>query len=121
MNKNELTTKASYQVTEILAQKIRPFSDAEIVKKCVVTICKTLFSHLSNSKQILDEVSKLQLSNSTCMRRSQDFAANIALNITDELQQSKCFSFVLDLSTDITSISQLLLFVTYVSKDWVVK
>jgi len=72
MNKNELTTKASYQVTEILAQKMKPFSDAEIVKECVVTVCKTLFSHLPNSKQILDEVSKLQLSDSTCMRRSQD-------------------------------------------------
>ncbi|KAL4082394.1 hypothetical protein QTP88_029992 [Uroleucon formosanum] len=121
MNKNELTTKASYQVTEILAQKMKPFSDAEIVKECVVTVCKTLFSHLPNSKQILDEVSKLQLSDSTCMRRSQDLAANIALKITDELQQSKYFSLALDSSTDITSISQLLLFVKYVSKDCVVK
>jgi hypothetical protein len=105
MNKNELTTKASYQVTEILAQKMKPFSDAEIVKECVVTVCKTLFSHLPNSKQILDEVSKLQLSDSICMRRSQDLAANIALNITDELQQSECFSLALNSSTDITSIS----------------
>lgn len=121
MNKNELTTKASYQVTEILAQKMKPFSDAEIVKECVVTICKTLFSHLSNGKQILDEVSKLQLSDSTCMRRSQDLAANIALNITDELQQCKYFSLALDSSTDITSVSQLLLFVKYVSKDCVLK
>ncbi|KAL4100860.1 hypothetical protein QTP88_020889 [Uroleucon formosanum] len=121
MNKNELITKASYQVTEILAQKMKPFSDAEIVKECVVTVCKTLFSHLPNSKQILDEVSKLQLSDLTCMRRSQDLAANIALNITDELQQSKYFSLALDSSTDITSISQLLLFVKYVSKDCVVK
>lgn len=122
MNKNELTTKASYQVTELLAQKMKPFSDAEIVKECVVTVCKTLFSHLPNSKQILDEVSKLQLSDSTCIRRSQNLAANIALNITDELQQSKCFSLTLDSSTDVTSIiSQLLLFVKYVSKDCVVK
>lgn len=55
------------------------------------------------------------------MRWSQDLAANIALNITDELHQSKCFSLALDSSTDITSISQLLLFVKYVSKDCVVK
>lgn len=121
MNKNELATKTSYQVTEILAQKMKPFSDAEIVIEYIVTDCKTLFSHLPNSKQILDEVSKLQLSDSTCMRRSQDLAANIALNIIDELQQSKCFSLALDSSTDITSISQLLLFVKYVSKDCVVK
>lgn len=121
MNKNDLTTKASYQVTDISAQKMKLFSDAEIVKECVVTVCKTLFSHLPNSKQILDEVSKLQLSDSTCMRRSQDLAAIIALNITDELQQSKCFSLALDSSTDITSISQLLVFVKYVFKDCVVK
>ena len=68
---------------------------------------------LPNGKQILDEVSKLQLSDSTCMRRSQDLAANILLNLTDELQQSKCFSLALDSSTDITSISQLLLFLKY--------
>lgn len=36
MNKNELTTKASYLVTEILARKMKPFSDAETVKECVV-------------------------------------------------------------------------------------
>ncbi|KAF0747476.1 general transcription factor II-I repeat domain-containing protein 2B-like [Aphis craccivora] len=99
MNKNELTTKASYQVTEILAQKMKPFSDAEIVKSVLSPF----------------------LSDSTCMRWSQDLAANIALNITDELHQSKCFSLALDSSTDITSISQLLLFVKYVSKDCVVK
>ena len=68
---------------------------------------------LPNGKQILDDVSKLQLSDSTCMRRSQDLAANILLNLTDELQQSKCFSFELYSSTDITSISLLLLFVKY--------
>ncbi|CAH1112700.1 unnamed protein product [Psylliodes chrysocephalus] len=50
MNKNELTTKASYLVTEILARKMKPFSDAEVVKEYVVTVCKTLFSHLPNEK-----------------------------------------------------------------------
>ena len=60
---------------------------------------------LPNGKQILDEVSKLQLSDSTCMRRSQDLAANIWLNLTDELQQSKCFSLALDSSTDIIPIA----------------
>ena len=68
---------------------------------------------LPNGKQILDEISKLQLSDSTCMRRSQELAANILLNFTDQLQQSKCFSLALDSSTDKTSISQLLLFVNY--------
>uniref|UniRef100_A0A6P7H4I0 Zinc finger BED domain-containing protein 5-like n=1 Tax=Diabrotica virgifera virgifera TaxID=50390 RepID=A0A6P7H4I0_DIAVI len=121
MKNNELTTKASYQVTEILAKKMKPFSDTEIVKECVVTVCNTLFSQFANNEQILDEVSKLQLFDSTCMRRSQNLAANIALNLTDELQKSKYFSLALDSSTDITAISQLLLFVKYVSKDCVPK
>ena len=38
---------------------------------------------LPNGKQILEEVSNLQLSDSTCMRRSQDLAVNILLNLTD--------------------------------------
>ncbi|XP_028128225.1 general transcription factor II-I repeat domain-containing protein 2A-like [Diabrotica virgifera virgifera] len=50
-----------------------------------------------------------------------NLAANIALNLTDELYKSKYFSLALDSSTDITAISQLLLFVKYVSKDCVLK
>lgn len=64
---------------------MKPFLDTELLKEYVFTVCKTFFFHLPNGKQILDEVSTLQLYDKICMTRSQDLAANISLNLTDEL------------------------------------
>lgn len=121
VTKNELTTKASYLVTEILAKKMKPFTDAEIVKDCIVAVCNTLFSNLPNSKQIMSEVTKLQLSDSTCVRRCEDMSSNIFLHVMDDLQKCICFSLALDSSTDITSTSQLISFVRYILPDGEVK
>ena len=114
VTKNELTTKASYLVTEILAKKMKPFTDAEIVEDCIVAVCNTLFSNLPNSKQIMSEVTKLQLSDSTCVRRCEDMSSNIFLHVMDDLQKCICFSLALDSSTDIKSTSQLISFVRYI-------
>lgn len=45
-NKNELTTNASYEITYLLAKHIKPFSDVELVKSCVVMFCFVIFPNL---------------------------------------------------------------------------
>jgi hypothetical protein len=59
-NKNELATKASYQVTHMLAKRMKPFSDAKLIKKCMKTVVNTLFCNFSNFKEIHDQISSLQ-------------------------------------------------------------
>lgn len=100
---------------------MKPFTDAKMIKDCVVTVCNTLFSKLPNSKQIMIEVSKIQLSDFTCARRCNDISSNMFLNVIGDLQQCICFSLALDSSTDITSISQLILFTRYVLPNGEVK
>lgn len=58
LNKNELSTKSSYCVSDIFVCKINPFSDAELLKECIVIVYETFFSLVPNGKQILDEVTK---------------------------------------------------------------
>lgn len=55
-NKNELATKASYEVTHMLAKRMKPFSDAELIKKCMETVVNTLFCNFSNFKEIRDQL-----------------------------------------------------------------
>lgn len=116
MKKYELTAKAFYEVTDILAQKVTPFSITKIVKECVVTVCKTLFSQFSTNMQILDEDVWLNLHETVT-----GLSSKYCTNLIEELQESNYCSFALDSFTDILSIFQLLFLVKYVSKDCVLK
>ena len=120
-SKNELTTKASYQVAHILASKMKPFTDGEIIKECMTIVCDTLFQNFPNNKQICDEIGKLQLSNDTCTRRVENLSESVFQSLLAELRECDCFSLALDSSTDLTSISQLLLFVRYCNKEGLIK
>lgn len=56
VGQNESVTKASYQVCNILTKIMKPFTDAELTKECILTISQTLFQNFSNSKQIKAKV-----------------------------------------------------------------
>lgn len=61
------------------------FTDAGVVKDCTVVVCSTLFSNFPNGKQIVDEVTKFQLADSTYARRPHRISADMIDNVTDEL------------------------------------
>lgn len=121
VGQNEAITKASYQVCNILAKRMKPFTDAELIKECMITVCQTLFQNFSNSKQIMAEVKKLTLSESTCRRRVEDISKNLLEAVIIKLKNCKYFSLACDSSTDITSMSQCSLFVRYCTPDGVIE
>lgn len=121
VSENKLITKASYEVAEILARKMKPFTDAEIFKECFLVVCDTLFSKFPNAKQIKSDIQKLQLSDSTCVRRVNEISVDMLLCTLDEIRECDYFSLALDSSTDISSTSQLLLFVKYRNKVGIIK
>ena len=110
-------TKASYEICYILGKHMKPFTDAEIVKECFVSAADILFDKFSNKKQILSAIKKLQLSDSTCMRRIEDISKFIRENIFDNLRNCKFFSLAFDSSTDISATSQCSVFVRYCTED----
>lgn len=82
---------------------MKTFSDAERVKvylflmkmRVIVIVCNTLFSNFPNRKQVMDELTKLQLCDLTCMRQWQEIPSNIVPIVTGGLQQCMCFSRML--------------------------
>ncbi|XP_045779766.1 general transcription factor II-I repeat domain-containing protein 2-like [Maniola jurtina] len=121
VGQNDAVTKASYQVCNILAKRMKPFTDAELIKECMLTISQTLFQNFSNGKQIMAEVKKLTLSESTCRRRVEDISKTMFDAIIQKLKDCKYFSLACDSSTDITSMAQCSLFVRYCTMDGIIE
>jgi hypothetical protein len=65
MNRNELISKASYQVAKILVWNVKLFCDAKTFKDCVLAVCSIQFSDYQNNKQFVEEVRSIQLSDSS--------------------------------------------------------
>lgn len=74
-----------------------------------------------NSKEMCEEIENLQLSDTTCERRAENLSEVLFSTITEELRECQCFSLALDTSTDLTSTSQLILYVRYCSKEGLIK
>lgn len=50
---------------------MKPFSDAKILKDHIKTAVNIKFCNISNFKEIRDQISNVQLSDTTCVRRAK--------------------------------------------------
>jgi len=73
---------ASYELCYILGKHMKPFTDAEIVKECFISA-----SSLLNLSKFSDKnkIKKIQLSDSTCIRRTENITKLI--NIIEYLKK----------------------------------
>lgn len=117
LSQDSAVTKASYEICYILGKHMKPFTDAEIVKECFVSAADILFDKFSNKKQILADIKKIQLSDSTCTRRIEDISKYIYEDVLDNLRKCKFFSLAFDSSTDISATSQCSVFVRYCTEN----
>ncbi|KAL4702361.1 hypothetical protein ACJJTC_008705 [Scirpophaga incertulas] len=92
---------------------MKPFADAEIVKECFISAANILFDKYSNKKQIVSDIKKIQLSDSSCTRRIEDISKFISDDILKNLRRCKFFSLAFDASTDISATSQCSVFARY--------
>ncbi len=104
-NEVKNATKASYLVSELIAKKMKPFSDGEFVKECVQVIVETLCPEKSSLFR------SLSLSNTTVTRRIEDLSNNIKQQLYNLTPQFESFSLALDESTDLSDTAQLAIFV----------
>jgi len=107
-------TTASYSICYILEKHMKPFTDAEIIRNVLSALIKfyyLIFDKFSNTNQIISEIKKMQLSDSTCMRCIENIAKDIYNHIIGDLKNCKFFSLAFDSSTDISATSQCSTFV----------
>ncbi|KAJ4929884.1 hypothetical protein JOQ06_018904 [Pogonophryne albipinna] len=114
-NTSERATEASYKITHELMKKMKPYTDGEMVKDCILLACSTLFPE---KKDLEREAKKIQLSDSTVARRASDISENIAHTLKDKLSSAEFVSLAMDESLDINDTPQLLIFIRAINKKF---
>ncbi|XP_073702034.1 SCAN domain-containing protein 3-like [Garra rufa] len=115
VTQQERATEASFRVAWVLGKNKKPFTDAEIVKECLVEVADALFEG-KERQEISEKLKKIPLSNDTSTRRTEVLADDLVKQLTDDIKDAPCLSLAVDESTDSTDQAQLCVFVRYFSK-----
>lgn len=109
----ESMVKTSYEISLLLAKKKKSFSDGEIVKEAL-----TIFAQNCDDKHVKTKADSVSLSRHTVTRRVEEMAVDINKQIQEIVTKCKYFSLALDETCDLTSRSQLAIFVRCVDENW---
>ena len=93
-----------------MPSKKKPYTIGEtLVKPCIIKAAELLLDQKS-----VDKLSQISLSNDTIKNRIDEMSEDIKLQVIKNIRNSPYFSLQLDESTDISHISQLLVYVRYI-------
>lgn len=107
--------EASYAVSLEIAKEKKPFNDGKIIKKCAVAMASSF-----KNDEMVKNFNSVSLSPRTVARRITDLASHVREKLKLLFQNCRYFSLCLDESTDITDVSQLLIFTRIVDDDFTV-
>ncbi|XP_039610054.1 general transcription factor II-I repeat domain-containing protein 2-like [Polypterus senegalus] len=102
-------TEASLSIVWVLGRHKKAFTDAEVVKECMMSASSVLFS----DKKCVELIQQIPLSDSTASRRADDLSDNVGGQLISDLKQAELFALVCDESTDKTDMSQLCVFTRF--------
>uniref|UniRef100_A0A8C4T636 HAT C-terminal dimerisation domain-containing protein n=1 Tax=Erpetoichthys calabaricus TaxID=27687 RepID=A0A8C4T636_ERPCA len=102
-------TEASLRIVWVLGRHKKAFTDAEVVKECMMSASSVLFS----DKKCVELIQQIPLSDSTASHRADDLADNVGGQLISDLKQAELFALACDESTDITDMSQLCVFTRF--------
>ena len=93
-----------------MPSKKNPYTIGEtLVKPCIIKAAELLLDQKS-----VDKLSQISLSNDTIKNRIDEMSEDIKLQVIKNIRNSPYFSLQLDESSDISHISQLLVYVRYI-------
>ena len=99
------TTRASFAVSELIGNRMKPFTDGEFVKECLLTVVDILCPDKR------DIFGKISLFARTVTRRIEDLSSDIRTTLQERAQKFEFYAIALDESTDATDIAQVAIFV----------
>lgn len=105
LQKPSSIVKASYSVAMVIAKKMKPFSDGELVKECLEAVIKDVLPEKSRL------FSNISLSRQTICRRIDDISSEIVATLQEKIKEFKAYSLAFDESIDISDTSQLVIFI----------
>lgn len=112
MTEQQKCAQASLQISWILGKHMKPFTDANIVKECMLQSVNILFE---NKKEIVETFRHIPISASTNTRNTEVLAKDNHNQLKQDLSTADFYSIALDESCDITDTSQLIIHVRYLS------
>ena len=102
--------KASYMVSYRIAMEKKPHTIGEtLIKPCMLECTKLVLGETAARK-----LADVSLSNDTVKTRIQEISTDIKQQIVKKLNSSPLFAIQLDESTDVASLSQLMVFARYI-------
>uniref|UniRef100_A0A3B4Z8N2 DUF4371 domain-containing protein n=1 Tax=Stegastes partitus TaxID=144197 RepID=A0A3B4Z8N2_9TELE len=101
----ESALKASYVVTLELAKAKKPLSDGEMVKRCAIEMARSF-----GDDNMATNFGTVSLSCRTVTQRIFNIRQHVEEKLNDVMNDCRYFSLVLDEGTDVTDVSQLLIF-----------
>jgi len=107
---------ASYAVSLELVKAKKPFTDANLIKKCAVEMAKAF-----EDSKMAEKFESVQLSHQTIQRRVVAMGEQVENSMLSLVKKSSYFSLCLDESTDQSDVSQLLIFVRTTFEDFTSK
>ncbi|XP_076323848.1 general transcription factor II-I repeat domain-containing protein 2-like isoform X1 [Tachypleus tridentatus] len=102
---NESVTRTSYKIVHRMAERGKPFTDGNYIKKYMMEAANELCPEKANFFE------SISLSATSVLRRAEELGENIALQIRQKARNFIWYSLALDESTDLSSTSQLFVFI----------
>ena len=113
MNKtSKNAVRASFALSEKIAQSSRPFTEGTFIKECLLTASDIL---CPEKKKLFESIS---LSANTVASRITELASNSYQQLTAAAKNFETFSLALDESTGVTDVSYCAVFIRGVDKDF---
>uniref|UniRef100_UPI003590241A general transcription factor II-I repeat domain-containing protein 2-like n=1 Tax=Myxine glutinosa TaxID=7769 RepID=UPI003590241A len=108
----EKVTRTSYEVSRILARRMKPFADGDFIKECLLAVVDSV---CPEQRSAFENVS---LSSRTVRRRIEDMSENVHDSLKTRSSNFVAFSLALDESTDTKDTAQLSVFIRGVTADF---
>jgi hypothetical protein len=102
---SEITMKASYAVSEIIAKRLKPHDDGEFVTECLEVVGDII---CPENETLISSISLLRF---TVSHRKDDISQMTETKLHDLSQKSEAFSIAVDESTDVADTVQLAIFI----------
>ena len=112
--KAQNNVRASFEVSSLIASRLKPFTDGKFVKDCLLAVVDVV---CPEKRSLFEAVS---LSARTVTRRIEDLAADVKATPRDRAEAFECYSLALDESTDKWDTAQLAVFVRGVDQKFLI-